>query len=182
MGTSVNSLAFLFFPFPIPQFPKAQEKDTHGVQVCGTTTACAFGPPSAFNFMKSGLRRLKFHEISFHLKFQSARTGIGTTTNFRRARPNHRRTPWLLPEAHTVCCQRLKMYYSGMEPPQRSHLCIERYPQSQRVCAVVVECGTIRPAVPTDSRLVERVGRLCHHLLPDYLGCTLPARLLAVWG
>ena len=31
------------------------------------------------------------------------------------------------------------MYYSGMEPPQRSHLCIERYPQSQRVCVVVVE-------------------------------------------
>ena len=32
------------------------------------------------DFMKSGLRGLKFHEILFHLKFQSARTSIGTTT------------------------------------------------------------------------------------------------------
>jgi hypothetical protein len=32
-----------------------------------------------------------------------------------------------------------KTYYSGMGPPQRSRLCIVRYPQSQKVCAVVVE-------------------------------------------
>ena len=44
------------------------------------------------------------------------------------------------PPPRASCCQRLSQtYYSGMGPPQTSRLCIERYPQSQRVCAVVVE-------------------------------------------
>ena len=44
-----------------------------------------------------------------------------------------------------VCCAHLLAFLptqtaliSHMGPPQRSRLCIERYPQSQRVCAVVV--------------------------------------------
>ena len=40
-----------------------------------------------------------------------------------------------------ACCQDRgsKTCYSSTWPPQRSHPCIERYPHSQRVCAVDVE-------------------------------------------